>query len=256
VVIEEYLDGIELSVFALTNGKDYKIIGHAKDYKRIGEGDTGLNTGGMGCVSPLPFLTDVFMQKIEEEIIKPTVSGLQKESIIYNGFIFFGLIKVGEEPFVIEYNCRMGDPETEVVMPRLKTDLVELFLSIYNNTLKDTVIAFDERACATVVAVSKGYPGDYEKGKVISLPADTLNSSPSSLERPGEVSIIFHAGTKLNDEKVVSNGGRVLAVTSFGKNIADAVQLSKTVLNNIHFEGMYFRNDIGYEFEPPSPKGK
>ena len=165
VVIEEFLDGIELSVFVLTNGKDYKIIGHAKDYKRIGVGDTGLNTGGMGCVSPLPFLTDDFMQKIETKIIKPTINGLQKENIIYNGFIFFGLIKVGDEPFVIEYNCRMGDPETEVVMPRLKNDIVELFLAMYNNTLKDVVIEFDERACATIVAVSKGYPGDYEKVK-------------------------------------------------------------------------------------------
>ena len=167
VVIEEFLDGIELSVFVLTNGKDYKIIGHAKDYKRIGEGDTGLNTGGMGCVSPLPFFTDEFMQKIEERIIKPTINGLQKENIIYNGFVFFGLIKVGDEPFVIEYNCRMGDPETEVVMPRLKNDIIELFLSMHNNTLKDVDIEFDERACATIVAVSKGYPGDYEKGKLI-----------------------------------------------------------------------------------------
>jgi phosphoribosylamine--glycine ligase len=247
VVIEEYLDGIELSVFVLTNGKDYKIIGHAKDYKRIGVGDTGLNTGGMGCVSPLPFLTDEFLRKIETKIIQPTINGLQKENIVYNGFVFFGLINlpagkagVGDEPFVIEYNCRMGDPETEVVMPRLKNDLVELFLSMHNNTLKDAVIVFDERACATVVAVSEGYPGDYEKNKLISLPVDELISD----------SIVFHAGTKLNDEKnVVTNGGRVLAVTSFGKKIADAVQLSKAVLNNIYFEGMYFRNDIGYEFE-------
>ena len=249
VVIEEFLDGIELSVFVLTNGKDYKIIGHAKDYKRIGVGDTGLNTGGMGCVSPLPFLDDVFMQKIEERIIKPTITGLQKENIIYNGFIFFGLINLSagkaggaDEPFVIEYNCRMGDPETEVVMPRLKNDLVELFLSIYNNTLKDAVIEFDERACATIVAVSKGYPGDYEKGKLIEF------DNPAILQFDN--SIIFHAGTKLDAERnIITNGGRVLAVTSFGANIADAVQLSKNVLNNIHFEGMYFRNDIGYEFK-------
>lgn len=246
VVIEEFLDGIELSVFVLTDGKEYKIIGHAKDYKRIGVGDTGLNTGGMGCVSPLPFLTEEFMQKIETKVIQPTINGLQKENIIYNGFIFFGLIKVGDEPFVIEYNCRMGDPETEVVMPRLKTDLVELFLSIHNNSLKDAVIAFDERACATVVAVSKGYPGDYEKGKLLSLPVDKLTSD----------SIVFHAGTKQTaNGDIVTNGGRVLAVTSFGKNIADAVQLSKTVLNNIHFEGMYFRNDIGYEFDAPIRRG-
>ncbi len=245
VVIEEFLDGIELSVFVLTNGKDYKIIGHAKDYKRIGEGDTGLNTGGMGCVSPLPFLTNDFMQKIETEIIQPTINGLQKENIIYNGFIFFGLIKVGDEPFVIEYNCRMGDPETEVVIPRLKNDIVELFLSIYNNTLKNTVIEFDERACATIVAVSKGYPGDYEKGKFIQFNNSVIQES--------ENSIIFHAGTKMNsDGTIVTNGGRVLAVTSFGRNIADAVQLSKNVLRNIFFEGMYFRNDIGYEFRSES----
>ncbi len=242
VVIEEYLDGIELSVFVLTNGKDYKIIGHAKDYKRIGVGDTGLNTGGMGCVSPLPFLTDEFMQKIETGIIQPTIQGLQKENIIYNGFVFFGLIKVGDEPLVIEYNCRMGDPETEVVIPRLKNDIVDLFLSMHNNTLKDMVIEPDERACAAIVAVSKGYPGDYEKGKLISFPPQ-----PEGL---GQASIIFQAGTKLNDEKnIVTNGGRVLAVTSFGRNIAEAVQLSKNALNNIHFEGMYFRSDIGYEFE-------
>ena len=242
VVIEEFLDGIELSVFVLTNGKDYKIIGHAKDYKRIGEGDTGLNTGGMGCVSPLPFLTDEFMQKIETKIIQPTINGLQKEKIIYKGFIFFGLIKVGDEPFVIEYNCRMGDPETEVVIPRLKNDIIELFLSVYNNTLQNTVIEFDERACATIVAVSKGYPGDYEKGKVIQF-------DNSAIRQFGD-SIVFHAGTKMNDDgTIVTNGGCVLAVTSFDKNIAGAVQLSKEVLNKINFEGMYFRNDIGYEFE-------
>jgi phosphoribosylamine--glycine ligase len=241
VVIEEYLDGIELSVFVLTNGKDYKIIGHAKDYKRIGEGDTGLNTGGMGCVSPLPFLTDDFMQKIETKIIQPTINGLQKENIVYNGFVFFGLIKVNNEPFVIEYNCRMGDPETEVVIPRLKNDIVELFLSVYTNILKNTVIEFDERACATVVAVSKGYPGKYEKEKLIQFDNPAIRQFGDS--------IIFHAGTKMNEDgTIVTNGGRVLAVTSFGRNIAGAVQLSKNVLKNIYFEGMYFRNDIGYEF--------
>ena len=241
VVIEEYLDGIELSVFVLTDGKDYKIIGHAKDYKRIGEGDTGLNTGGMGCVSPLTFVDDFFMQKIEEQIIKPTINGLQKENIIYNGFIFFGLIKVGNKPFLIEYNCRMGDPETEVVVPRLKNDIVELFLSIYNNTLKDCVIEFDDRACATIVAVSKGYPGEYEKNLKISG-FENLKITSASL--------IFHAGTKMNtDGDLVTNGGRVLAVTSFGNNISEAVHQSKKILNNIHFNGMYFRNDIGYEFK-------
>ncbi len=242
VVIEEYLDGIELSVFVLTNGKDYKIIGHAKDYKRIGVGDTGLNTGGMGCVSPLPFLTDTFMQKIETRIIQPTINGLQKENIIYNGFVFFGLIKVNDEPFVIEYNCRMGDPETEVVIPRLKNDIVDLFLSMYNNILNKTVIEFDERACAAIVAVSEGYPGEYPKDLKIQFNDSAIQQFTNS--------IIFHAGTKMNnDETVVTNGGRVLAVTSFDRDIDGAVQLSKNLLKNIYFKGMYFRNDIGYEFK-------
>ncbi|ANI89958.1 phosphoribosylamine--glycine ligase [Arachidicoccus ginsenosidimutans] len=238
VVIEEFLSGIEVSIFVLTDGKDYKIIGHAKDYKRIGEGDTGLNTGGMGCVTPVPFVDKIFMQKIESKIIRPTVDGLSKEDIGYKGFIFFGLINVNGEPFVIEYNCRMGDPETEVVLPRLKNDLVELFISLHDGKLSETTIEFDERACATVVAVSGGYPGDYEKGKVISFPEDI----------PGE-SIIFHAGTKVIGNDIVTNGGRVLAVTSYGKNIGEAVQQSKNILKGISFEGMNYRKDIGYEFE-------
>jgi len=238
VVIEEFLSGIELSVFVLTDGKNYKIIGHAKDYKRVGEGDTGLNTGGMGCVTPLPFVDNIFLQKIETKIIRPTINGLMQENIEYKGFIFFGLIKVNGEPFVIEYNCRMGDPETEVVMPCLKNDLVKLFVSLHNGTLAAERIEIDNRACAAVVAVSNGYPEKYEKGKIISLPKNLPNDS-----------IIFHAGTKMQNENLVSNGGRVLAVTSLGKNIAEAVQQSKNILQQISFDGMNYRRDIGYEFE-------
>lgn len=239
VVIEEFLQGIEVSVFALTNGKDYHIIGHAKDYKRIGEGDTGLNTGGMGCVSPVPFMDDAFMQKVEERIIRPTVAGLQQESLVYHGFIFFGLMNVGGEPFVIEYNCRMGDPETEVVIPRLMTDLVALFAAMDNGTLEDANISFDPRSAATIMAVSGGYPGDYEKNIPINIPTNI-----------GEIkdSILFHAGTKKEGEIILTNGGRVLAVTSYGENITEAAEKSKDILADIFFEGMYFRNDIGYEF--------
>lgn len=238
VVIEEFLDGIEVSVFVLTDGKEYKILGHAKDYKRIGEGDTGLNTGGMGCVTPVPFVNDDFMQKIETKIIRPTIEGLAKEKIVYKGFVFFGLINVKGEPMVIEYNCRMGDPETEVVIPRLKNDLVALFVAMENSNLPQQIIETDNRACATVVAVSGGYPGDYEKGKVISLPQNIPTDS-----------IIFHAGTKEHNGNVVTNGGRVLAVTSFGDNINDAAKQSKKLLKEISFDGMNFRKDIGYEFE-------
>jgi len=239
VVIEQFLDGIEISVFVLTDGKDYKIIGHAKDYKRIGVGDTGLNTGGMGCVSPVPFADAAFMQIAEESIIKPTISGLAAENIVYNGFVFFGLINVTGQPMVIEYNCRMGDPETEVVLPRLANDIVELFVAVYESTLNNIDISFDESACATVVAVSGGYPGDYEKGFVIT----GLNNNPDN-----ENTIIFHAGTKQVEEDVLTNGGRVLAVSSYGSNITDAAERSKAVLKNISFSGMYYRNDIGYEF--------
>jgi len=240
VVIEEFLDGIEVSVFALTDGKDYQIIGHAKDYKRIGEGDTGLNTGGMGCVSPVPFMNEAFMTKVTERIIKPTVDGLCKENLVYTGFIFFGLINIHNEPYVIEYNCRMGDPETEVVLPRLQTDLVALFAAMDNGTLADVNINFDERSYATIVAVSGGYPGNYEKGKVINLLVDKFTAADS---------FIFHAGTKQLANEVVTNGGRVLAVTSFGDTLLEAAKKSIAVLDEIGFEGMYFRKDIGYEFE-------
>lgn len=237
VVVEQFLDGIEASVFVLTDGTDYKIIGHAKDYKRIGEGDTGLNTGGMGCVTPVPFVEGEFMQKVEERIIKPTVNGLYSEQIVYKGFIFFGLINIQGEPFVIEYNARMGDPETEVVLPGLKNDLVELFLAVGNGTLKDCNVSIDKRAIATIVAVSGGYPGDYEKGKTVRLPQHTGDS------------IIFHAGTRVEGDHVVTNGGRVLAVTSSGNSIQQAVAQSKEILEQVSFEGMYYRQDIGYEFE-------
>lgn len=240
VVIEEFLQGIEVSVFALTDGTHYQVIGHAKDYKRIDEGDTGLNTGGMGCVSPVPFMDEAFMQTVEAKIIRPTVNGLAEENLTYHGFIFFGLMNVNGKPFLIEYNCRMGDPETEVVMPRLQTDLVALFAAMDNGTLVDTNISFDQRSCATVMAVSGGYPGEYKKDFLISGLANW---------HVDNTSFIFHAGTKIINESVVTNGGRVLAVTSYGNTIAEAVITSKKILEKISFEGMYFRKDIGYEFE-------
>lgn len=239
VVVEEFLQGIELSVFVLTDGTDYKIIGHAKDYKRIGEGDTGLNTGGMGCVSPVPFADEVFMQKVEELIVKPTIKGLHKEALVYKGFIFVGLMNVNGEPFVIEYNCRMGDPETEVVLPRLKNDLVHLLLSLHDGGLSNISIKLDKRNVATIMAVSGGYPGEYEKDKLISLKVDKLKSDDT---------FMFHAGTKKVKDDIVTNGGRVLAVTSYGNTIKEAADKCKTALSNIHFEGMYYRGDIGYEF--------
>lgn len=237
VVVEQFLDGIELSVFALTDGKNYVILPEAKDYKRIGEGDTGNNTGGMGAVSPVPFAEKEFLKKVEETIVRPTVEGLHRENINYKGFIFFGLIKVNGEPMVIEYNCRMGDPETEVVMPRLKNDLVELFEATANGTLDQINIEHDSRTACTVMAVSGGYPGDYEKGFTI-----------SGLDQQSEDSMIFHAGTVSKDDSVVTSGGRVLCVTSYGNSIGECVRRSKQVLEGISFDGMYYRKDIGYEF--------
>ena len=235
VVIEEFLDGIELSCFVLTDGKNYKILPTAKDYKRIGEGDTGLNTGGMGAVSPVPYVDAVLMEKIETRIVKPTIEGFQKDGIEYKGFVFIGLINVKGEPIVIEYNVRMGDPETEVVVPRLKSDLVELFLSVADQKLGDFNLEVDPRSATTVMVVSGGYPEDFEKGKVI-----------SGLENITD-SIVFHAGTKLDGENVVTNGGRVIAVTSYGDNFQEAIKKSYQNIDKLSFDKMYFRKDIGFD---------
>lgn len=235
VVIEEFLDGIELSCFVLTDGKSYKILPTAKDYKRIGEGDTGLNTGGMGAVSPVPFADAEFLQKIEDRIVKPTINGFQQDNIDYKGFVFIGLIKVGNDPFVIEYNVRMGDPETEVVMPRLQSDLVEIFQAMANQTLDQVAFEIDPRSATTIMVVSGGYPEDYEKGKVI-----------SGLENV-EGSMVFHAGTTLKDGQVVTNGGRVLAVTSYGDNFKEAIAKSYANIKKIAFDKMYYRKDIGFD---------
>lgn len=235
VVIEEFLDGIELSCFVLTDGKNYKILPTAKDYKRIGEGDTGLNTGGMGAVSPVPYVDAVLMEKIETRIVKPTIEGFQKDGIEYKGFVFIGLINVKNEPIVIEYNVRMGDPETEVVVPRLKSDLVELFLSVADQKLGDFNLEIDPRSATTVMVVSGGYPEDFEKGKII-----------SGLENITD-SIVFHAGTKLDNENVVTNGGRVIAVTSYGDNFQEAIKKSYQNIDKLSFDKMYFRKDIGFD---------
>ena len=235
VVIEEFLDGIELSCFVLTDGKNYKILPTAKDYKRIGEGDTGLNTGGMGAVSPVPFATPSFLNKIEERIVKPTISGLQKDNLPYKGFVFIGLIKVGDEPKVIEYNVRMGDPETEVVLPRLKNDLVEIFQAISNQTLNEIDIEIDERAATTIMMVSGGYPEAYEKGKEIT----GLNNIQDAIP--------FHAGATIKDGKIVTSGGRVMAITSYGKTYDEAIKKSYQNIEKLHFDKMYYRKDIGFD---------
>lgn len=235
VVIEEFLDGIELSCFVLTDGKSYKILPTAKDYKRIGEGDTGLNTGGMGAVSPVPFADAELMEKIETRIVKPTIAGLQKEGIEYKGFVFIGLINVKGEPMVIEYNVRMGDPETEVVIPRIQSDLVAIFQAVSEQKLNEVNLEIDPRSATTVMLVSGGYPEDYAKG----MPISGLETVTDSL--------VFHAGTAIKEGQVVSNGGRVLAVTSYGNNFQEALKKSYQNIEKLHFDTMYYRKDIGFD---------
>jgi phosphoribosylamine--glycine ligase len=235
VVIEEFLDGIELSCFVLTDGKNYLTLPMAKDYKRIGEGDTGLNTGGMGAISPVPFASDAFMKKIEERIIKPTLVGFQKSNLPFQGFVFIGLIKVGDDPFVIEYNVRMGDPETEVVFPRVQNDWVDLFKAVGAQSLDQHKLKIDPRTAATIMAVSGGYPEAYEKGKIITGIESVVTSE------------VFHGGTQVDKDLVKTSGGRVLAVTSFGKDHKEALSKSYEALQKIDFEGMYYRKDLGFD---------
>lgn len=235
VVIEEFLSGIECSVFVLTDGKSYKILPVAKDYKRIGEGDSGLNTGGMGAVSPVPFVDEVFMEKVRTRIVEPTITGLQKEKIDYKGFIFLGLIKVDGEPKVIEYNVRMGDPETEVVVPLIKSDLLELFIGVATETLGQKVLEIDNRHAVTIMMVSGGYPEEYEKGKIVEGLDNVVGSN------------VFHAGTTISDGKIVTSGGRVLSVTSFGRNMKEALETSYKNIKKINFENSYYREDIGFD---------
>jgi phosphoribosylamine--glycine ligase len=235
VVIEEFLDGIELSVFVLTDGKNYKILPTAKDYKRIGEGDTGLNTGGMGAISPVPFADDSFMSKVEERIVIPTIEGLGKRGMRYRGFVFIGLMKVGGDPYVVEYNVRMGDPETEVVIPRIKSDLLPVFKAMSEENLEGVSLEVDSRAATTVMLVSGGYPEAYEKGKTI-VGLDQVNQS-----------LVFHAGTKKEGEALLTSGGRVLAVTSFGENKEEALRQSYENASRIKFDGCYYRKDIGFD---------
>lgn len=245
VVIEEFLQGIELSVFAITDGKNYLILPEAKDYKHAKEGDKGLMTGGMGAVSPVPFVTPGFMHKVEERIIKPTINGIYKEGIDYTGFLFFGLINVKGEPYVIEYNCRLGDPETEVILPRMETDLVGMCIAATQQELDQVKLSVDKRATATIMAVSNGYPAGFQKGFEIK----------GLDEKFGKQSMVFHAGTKEADGKIITNGGRVLCVTSFGKDLEEAVHTSLDVLDYIHYEGIYYRTDIGHEFKSAISKG-
>ena len=248
VVVEEFLDGIELSVFVLTDGKNYVVLPEAKDYKKIGEGDRGPNTGGMGAISPVPFATEHFMKKVTDQIIEPTIRGLQSEEIDYKGFIFLGLIKVNEEPVVIEYNCRMGDPETEVVLVRLKNDLVELLVAMDQQKLDTQKISVEKNNAVTIVAVSGGYPGLYENGKPIEFLYLENPETMKHIDDEGVGALVFQAGTKIKDGKTVTNGGRVLAASAMAVGMGDAIELSKTILEEIFFDGMYYRGDIGYEF--------
>ncbi|MEI6311663.1 MAG: phosphoribosylamine--glycine ligase [Bacteroidota bacterium] len=235
VVIEEFLDGIEFSVFVLSDSHNYLILPNAKDYKRIGEGDTGLNTGGMGAISPVPFVDKNIMQQVEEKIIRPTINGLQKDHLLYKGFIYFGLIKVGDTIKVIEYNCRMGDPETEVVMPRIQNDIVDLFIAVNNESINNEKIIEDERACCTIVLASGGYPEEFEKGKII-----------TGLENKN---LVFHAGIKKVNDDYITNGGRVAMVSAYGKNIQEALQMANQKASTISYDNIYYRKDIGWEFE-------
>ena len=238
VIVEEFLQGIEISVFAITDGKNYVMLPEAKDYKRARDGDKGLNTGGMGAVSPIPFFDETLKEKIKTTIIEPTIAGLAQDELDYKGFIFFGLMISNNEPFVIEYNCRLGDPETEVIIPRLKNDLVEIFAAVAAQRLQDIKIEIDERSAATIMAVSGGYPGEFLKGKVI-----------SGLEHePIEGSLVFHSGTINEEERIITNGGRVLAVTAFGNDIKEASEVALYMLEQLYFDDMKYRTDIGYEF--------